>query len=52
MDFITKLLLLEEPSTGIFYNNIMVIVDQLTKFSYYLPYREAIDAEELSYVFY
>ncbi|TVY75035.1 Transposon Tf2-9 polyprotein [Fusarium oxysporum f. sp. cubense] len=52
MDFITKLPLSEEPSTGIFYDSIMVIVDRLTKFSYYLPYREATDAEELSYVFY
>ncbi|RFN44866.1 pol polyprotein, partial [Fusarium flagelliforme] len=52
MDFITKLPLLEEPLTGIFYDSIMVIVDRLTKFSYYLPYKEATDAEELSYVFY
>jgi transposase InsO family protein len=52
MDFITKLPLSEEPSTGIFYDSIMVIVDRLTKFSYYLPYREATDAEELAYVFY
>ncbi|RFN43552.1 pol polyprotein [Fusarium flagelliforme] len=52
MDFITKLPLSEEPSTGIFYDSIMVIVDRLTKFSYYLPYRESTDAEELSYVFY
>lgn len=51
MDFITKLPLSEEPSTGIFYDSIMVIVDRLTKFSYYIPYREATDAEQLSYVF-
>jgi hypothetical protein len=52
MDYITKLLLSKEPLIGIFYNSIMVIVDRLIKFSYYLPYREAIDAEELSYIFY
>jgi hypothetical protein len=52
MDHITKLPLSKEPSTGIFYNSIMVIMDRLTKFSYYLPYREAINAEELSYIFY
>ena len=52
MDFITKLPLLEEPLTGIFYDSIMVIVDRLTKFLYYLPYRESTDVEELSYVFY
>jgi len=47
-----KLPLLEEPSTGIFYDSIIIIVNWFTKFSYYLPYRESIDAEELSYVFY
>jgi hypothetical protein len=30
----------------------MVIIDRLIKFSYYLPYQESIDAEELSYIFY
>jgi hypothetical protein len=38
MDYITKLPLLREPSTGIFYNSIIVIMDRLIKFSYYLPY--------------
>jgi hypothetical protein len=52
MDHITKLPLLREPSTGIFYDSIMVIIDRLIKFSYYLPYQESTDAEELSYIFY
>ena len=52
MDFITKLPLLKEPLTGIFYDSIIVIVNQLTKFLYYILYREVIDAKELSYVFY
>jgi hypothetical protein len=52
MDYITKLPLSKEPLIGIFYNSIMVIIDRLIKFSYYLPYREAIDIEELSYIFY
>ncbi|KAF5698706.1 reverse transcriptase domain-containing protein, partial [Fusarium globosum] len=52
MDFITKLPLSEEPSTGIFYDSIMIIVDRFTKFSYYIPYQESTDAEQLSYVFY
>jgi hypothetical protein len=52
MDFITKLPLSGEPSTGVFYDSIMVIVDRLIKFSYYLPYRESTDTEELSYIFY
>jgi hypothetical protein len=52
MAFITKLLLSEEPLTGVFYNSIIVIIDRLIKFLYYLPYRESIDTEELSYIFY
>ncbi|KAI8402590.1 hypothetical protein FOFC_17905 [Fusarium oxysporum] len=52
MDFITKLPLSEDPSTGTFYDSIMVIVDRLTKFSIYLPYREATDAEVMAYIFY
>jgi hypothetical protein len=52
MDFITKLPLSEEPSTEAFYDSIMVIVDRLTKYSYYVPYKETNNAEELAYVFY
>lgn len=51
MDFITKLPLSEDPATGAFYDSILVIVDRFTKFSYFVPYREATDAEEFAYVF-
>ncbi|KAF5686550.1 hypothetical protein FCIRC_2829, partial [Fusarium circinatum] len=52
MDFITKLPWSEEPSTRIFYDSIMVIVERLTKFSIYVPYREDTDTEKIAYVFY
>jgi hypothetical protein len=52
MDFITKLPLLEDPLTRIFYNSIIVIINRLIKFSIYLPYREATDAEIIAYIFY
>jgi hypothetical protein len=52
IDFITKLLLLKEPLTGIFYNSIIVIVKRLIKFLVYIPYREVIDIEVIAYVFY
>ena len=52
MDFITKLPLSEEPATGNFYDSILVIVDRLTKFSYFIPYRESTTAEEFAYLFY
>jgi hypothetical protein len=52
MDFITKLPLSEEPVSGQFYDSILVVVDRFTKFSYFIPYREDTDAEEMAYVFY
>ncbi len=52
MDFITKLPLLEEPLTGIFYDSIIVIVKRLIKFLIYIPYREDTDAKKMAYVFY
>lgn len=52
MDFITKLPLLEELATRNFYNSILIIIDRFTKFSYFIPYRELITAEEFAYLFY
>jgi hypothetical protein len=52
MDFITKLPLLEDPLTRIYYNSIIVIINRLIKFLIYLPYREAINAEIIAYIFY
>jgi hypothetical protein len=52
MDFITKLPLSEDPATEVFYDSILVIVDRFTKYSLYLPYREATDTETLAYIFY
>jgi hypothetical protein len=50
-DFIVKLPLSKEPMTGVVYNSILVIVDRLTKYAYFLPYKEASTAEELAYIF-
>ena len=33
------------------HDSILVIIDRLTKFGYFLPYREASTAEELTYTF-
>lgn len=51
MDFITKLPLSEDPATGTLYDSILVIVDRLTKFSYFIPYQESTDAEQFAYIF-
>ena len=51
MDFITKLTPSREPITNIVYNSIWVVTDQLTKFRYFIPYREESGVEELAYMF-
>ncbi|KAJ3464714.1 hypothetical protein MRS44_009500 [Fusarium solani] len=51
MDFITKLPISEDPATGVHYDSILVIVDRLTKFSYFLPFNEQTDSEQLAYIF-
>jgi hypothetical protein len=52
MDFITKLPLLKELATRNFYNSILIIIDRLIKFSYFIPYRELIIVKEFTYFFY
>ena len=44
MDFIVKLLESEDPATGTKYDSILVVVDRLTKYVYFILFREAIDA--------
>ena len=38
IDFIVKLLELEELIIKVVYDSILVIVDRLTKFTYFVPY--------------
>ncbi|PNH26348.1 hypothetical protein BJF96_g10337 [Verticillium dahliae] len=51
LDFITSLPPSKEPLTGTSYDNILVVVDRLTKYSYFLPYKATGTAEDLAYVF-
>jgi hypothetical protein len=51
MDLIMKLLLSKELLIGTQYNSILVIVDKLTKYAYFIPYKELHMAEELAYTF-
>ena len=48
-DLITKLPQSREPVTRTMYDSIFVGVDRLTKFAYFLPFKEASSAEDLSY---
>ena len=51
MDFVGPLPMSRDPTTGIQYDTIYVILDRLTKYAYFLPVKKEITAEELAYVF-
>nr|XP_036575372.1 pol protein [Colletotrichum truncatum]KAF6781935.1 pol protein [Colletotrichum truncatum] len=40
-----------EPLTGVYFDSVLVIVDRLTKYAYFIPYKEASNAEEFAYTF-
>ncbi|CAJ2508954.1 Uu.00g139800.m01.CDS01 [Anthostomella pinea] len=48
-DFIVKLPKSKEPMTNTEYDSIWVITDRLTKYGYFIPYKESSTAEELAY---
>jgi len=51
LDFIVKLPLLKDLLTGVEYDSILVIIDRLTKYKYFILYLEASDVEALAYTF-
>ena len=48
MDFITKLPRSKDLSTEIIYDSILVIVNKLTKYIYFMLYKETFIAEQLA----
>ena len=50
MDFITKLPNLIDLVTNITYDSILVIVDRLSKYTYFVPCSETYDVEKLAYL--
>lgn len=48
MDFIVKLPLSNDHVTKEVYNSILIIVDRLTKYTHFIPYKEAYTAEQLA----
>ena len=50
-DFITKLPESKELISNAQYDSILIITDRLTKFGYFLPYRESSTAKKLAYIF-
>ena len=51
LDFITKLPESKEPMTKTSFDSILVVTDWLTKYGYFIPYKESSSAEDLAYVF-
>jgi hypothetical protein len=51
LDFVVKLLLLQDLIIGIKYDFILVIIDRLTKYTYIILYLKANTAENLAYMF-
>jgi hypothetical protein len=51
LDFIIKLPLLKEALIGVTYDFILIVTDRLTKYAYFIPYKEGLTAEELVYTF-
>jgi hypothetical protein len=52
LDFITKLLLSKKLIIGVIYDSIIVVIDRLTKYTYFIPYFESSLTENLVYIFY
>ena len=51
LDFIVKLPKSKEKVTQTMYDSILVITNRLTKYEYFLPYKETTSAEDLAYTF-
>ena len=51
LDFIIKLPLLKDLITKVKYDSILVIIDRLTKYAYFINYLESLNAEDLTYTF-
>jgi hypothetical protein len=51
MDFIIKLSVSKELRTNQPYDSIFVATDRLTKYGYFIPWREDMSAEDLAYLF-
>jgi hypothetical protein len=51
LDFIIKLLSSMELITGVVFDSILVIINRLTKYGYFILYKESLLAEELVYAF-
>ncbi len=49
MDFIMKLPTSKNPAWGVKFNSILTIVDRLTKYTMFIPFKETVTAPVLAY---
>ena len=50
-NYVTKLLKSKDPTTRVFYNSIIVVVNKLTKYSHFILFKEIFNAEQLGHLF-
>ena len=50
MDFITKLPESKDEATNNCYDSILVVVDRLTKYTHFIPFKETYDVPKLAHV--
>ena len=51
MDFIVKLPPSKEPMTDAIFDSILVVTEKLTKYAYFVPYKESSTAEDIAFTF-
>ena len=51
LNFIIKLFLFKDLIINISYNNILIIINRLTKYAYFINYLKVFNAEDLIYTF-
>jgi hypothetical protein len=51
LDFIVKLLPSVKLIIKVIFDSILIIIDRLIKYGYFISYRESLSAEELAYAF-
>ena len=52
LDFVTKLPPFRKLITGVIYDFIIIVIDRLTKYAYFIPYFKSSLAKDLAYIFY
>jgi hypothetical protein len=51
LNFIVKLSSSVEPITGVVFDSILIIINRLTKYGYFILYKKSLSAEKLAYTF-